>query len=80
MEQSPTRCTTTIRRERNHILIGATTENPSFTVNSALLSRTKVFVFKQPTEEAISSLIKKIAKKEYPGISIGKKEIEIMGN
>lgn len=61
------------------ILIGATTENPSFTVNSALLSRTKVFVFKQPTEEAISSLIKKIAKKEYPQISIGKKEIEIMG-
>ncbi len=61
------------------ILIGATTENPSFTVNSALLSRTKVFVFKQPTEEDISSLIKKIAKKEYPQISIGKKEIEIMG-
>lgn len=61
------------------ILIGATTENPSFTVNSALLSRTKVFVFKQPTEEAISSLIKKIAKKEYPAISIGKKELDIMG-
>ncbi len=61
------------------ILIGATTENPSFTVNSALLSRTKVFVFKQPTEEQISTLIKKIAKKEYPEISIGKKEIEIMG-
>ena len=61
------------------ILIGATTENPSFTVNSALLSRTKVFVFKQPTEEGISALIKKIAKKEYPQISIGKKEIEIMG-
>jgi putative ATPase len=49
------------------ILIGATTENPSFTVNSALLSRTKVFVFKQPTEEAISSLIKKIAKKNTLG-------------
>ena len=61
------------------ILIGATTENPSFTVNSALLSRTKVFVFKQPTEEQISALIKKIAKKEYPGISIGKKELEIIG-
>ncbi len=30
-------------------LIGATTENPSFTVNSALLSRTRVFVF-QPLE------------------------------
>lgn len=62
------------------ILIGATTENPSFTVNSALLSRTKVFVFNQPTEEDISKLIKKIAKEEYPNIGIGKKELEIMGN
>ena len=62
------------------ILIGATTENPSFTVNSALLSRTKVFVFKQPTEEDIAKLIKRIAKQEYPNISIGKKELEIMGN
>jgi putative ATPase len=32
-------------------LIGATTENPSFTVNSALLSRTRVFVF-YPLEES----------------------------
>jgi putative ATPase len=62
------------------ILIGATTENPSFTVNSALLSRTKVFVFKQPTEQEVAELIKKIAKKEYPEISIGKKELEIVGN
>jgi len=62
------------------ILIGATTENPSFTVNSALLSRTKVFIFKQPTEEDISKLIKRIAKQEYPDIGIGKKELEIMGN
>ena len=30
------------------ILIGATTENPSFEVNGALLSRCKVFVLKQP--------------------------------
>jgi putative ATPase len=62
------------------ILIGATTENPSFTVNSALLSRTKVFVFNQITEEQIYGLIKKIAKEEYPDISIGKKELEIMSN
>ena len=33
------------------ILIGATTENPSFEVNSALLSRCKVFVLKGLTEE-----------------------------
>ncbi len=33
------------------ILIGATTENPSFEVNAALLSRSKVFLFK-PLEQA----------------------------
>jgi putative ATPase len=61
-------------------LIGATTENPSFTVISALLSRTKVFVFKQQTEEDIFNLLKTIAKKEYPDISINKKEFETMAN
>jgi len=62
------------------ILIGATTENPSFTINSALLSRTKVFVFKQQTEEGISKLLKKISKKEFPNISIKKKALDIMAN
>jgi putative ATPase len=62
------------------ILIGATTENPSFTVISALLSRAKVFVFKQHTEEDIYELIKKIAKEEYPDITINKKELETMAN
>ena len=61
-------------------LIGATTENPSFTVNSPLLSRTKVFVFKQQTEEDIYNLLKKIAKKEFPEVSINKKELETMAN
>ncbi len=39
------------------ILIGATTENPSFEVNSALLSRCKVFVLKELDDEAILSLL-----------------------
>jgi putative ATPase len=33
------------------ILIGATTENPSFELNSALLSRTRVYVLKRLTDE-----------------------------
>lgn len=61
-------------------LIGATTENPSFTVISALLSRTKVFVFKQQTEEDIYKLLAKISKKEYPEIKISKKVLEQMAN
>lgn len=40
------------------ILIGATTENPSFEVNGALLSRCKVFVLHDLTEENIIDLLK----------------------
>ena len=39
------------------ILIGATTENPSFEINSALLSRCKVFVLKALTEEDLCRLL-----------------------
>ena len=39
------------------VLIGATTENPSFEVNSALLSRCRVFVLKALSEEDIRTLL-----------------------
>ncbi len=39
------------------ILIGATTENPSFEVNSALLSRARVFVLESLTDEQVGTLI-----------------------
>lgn len=39
------------------ILIGATTENPSFEVNSALLSRCKVFVLQALTQEDLTGLL-----------------------
>ncbi len=41
------------------ILIGATTENPSFEVNGALLSRCKVFVLKALEEEALTGLLER---------------------
>lgn len=41
------------------ILIGATTENPSFEVNGALLSRCKVFVLKALGEDDIITLLKR---------------------
>jgi putative ATPase len=44
------------------ILIGATTENPSFAVNSALLSRTKVVVLDRLTQEDLEKIIKNGAK------------------
>src|SRR6201987_5654338 len=40
-------------------LIGATTENPSFEINAALLSRCRVYVLKPLTEEQIVLLLKR---------------------
>ena len=41
------------------ILIGATTENPSFEINGALLSRCKVFVLKALTQEDLEALLRR---------------------
>jgi putative ATPase len=41
------------------VLIGATTENPSFEVNAALLSRSKVFVLQPLTQPAIEQIIRR---------------------
>ncbi|MGO9544606.1 MAG: replication-associated recombination protein A [Rhodomicrobium sp.] len=41
------------------ILIGATTENPSFELNGALLSRTKVLVFSRLTEADLGQLLER---------------------
>lgn len=41
------------------ILIGATTENPSFEVNNALLSRCRVFVLKELSSDDILELLKR---------------------
>ena len=40
-------------------LIGATTENPSFEINSALLSRCRVYVLQPLTEEQIVTLLRR---------------------
>ncbi len=40
------------------VLIGATTENPSFEVNAALLSRSKVFVLKHLDEDALVAILR----------------------
>lgn len=45
------------------VLIGATTENPSFEVIGPLLSRTRVIVLKQLEEEGLQSVIERTLKK-----------------
>ncbi|MFA5232439.1 MAG: replication-associated recombination protein A [Candidatus Paceibacterota bacterium] len=57
------------------ILIGATTENPSFEIRSPLLSRCRVFVFERLKEEDIVKLIKKALKDKEKGL--GKLKIKI---
>lgn len=48
------------------VLIGATTENPSFEVNNALLSRCQVYTLKELTEDQLINLLKHaIEKDEY---------------
>lgn len=39
------------------ILIGATTENPSFEVNNALLSRCQVYILKELTPDSLSNIV-----------------------
>src|SRR6476646_6286930 len=41
------------------VLIGATTENPSFEVNAALLSRSKVFVLRGLTTEEVETIVRR---------------------
>ena len=41
------------------VLVGATTENPSFELNSALLSRASVLTFKRLEDDALEALLKR---------------------
>ena len=53
----------------NIILIGATTENPYFNLNNALLSRCLMFEFKKLDKEDIFDILKRIREKEKIEIS-----------
>jgi len=57
------------------ILIGATTENPSFEVNAALLSRSKVFVLHGLTEPQIVGILERAL--QDPERGLGKQALEI---
>jgi len=50
------------------VLIGATTENPSFEVNSALLSRARVFVLEQLSADSILKIITRAIKDKDKGL------------
>ena len=58
------------------VLIGATTENPSFEVRGALLSRARVFIFKQLDAKSMEKIIKRGAKSI--SVKINKKSIDFL--
>ena len=58
------------------VLIGATTENPSFEINSALLSRCRVFVLKALTRDDLVKLLRQSL--SHP-LGFGGREIRITG-
>lgn len=58
------------------ILIGATTENPSFSVNSALLSRLKVVILEALDENDLSLIIARGAKEL--GLKVDKKIVKLI--
>lgn len=59
--------------EGSIIFIGATTENPSFEVNSAILSRCQVFVFEKLSDDEIVQVIERVEK--HPQQPLGPIEV-----
>ncbi len=58
------------------ILIGATTENPGFEINSAIMSRSRLFELKPLTDEDISKIVKAAVKDKQRGLGERKLTIE----
>lgn len=50
------------------VLVGATTENPSFEINSALLSRLKVFVLEELSRDALLTILRNALTDEERGL------------
>jgi len=60
------------------ILVGATTENPSFELNGALLSRARVFVLKRLEEASLKLLIVRSEEKEKRNLPLDEKGINFI--
>lgn len=50
------------------VFVGATTENPSFEMNNALLSRTRTYLLKSLTDDALETLVQKALVDEQRGL------------
>jgi putative ATPase len=61
-------------------LIGATTENPSFEVNSALISRSRVFVLSKLSQSDVENILRRSLKFLPKKVKLGEKEIKLLAN
>ena len=52
------------------ILVGATTENPSFEVNAPLISRSSVYVLHPLLDRDIATILRRAIKREYPALRV----------
>jgi len=59
-------------------LIGATTENPSFEVNSALLSRAQVYVLQSLNEDELKQLVAKARERVLTGLEFDEAAIDTL--
>jgi putative ATPase len=59
-------------------LIGATTENPSFEVNSALLSRSQVYVLKALTDDELRLLLKRAQERVLQGLQFDEVAVQTL--
>ncbi len=67
--------------EGNIILVGSTTENPSFEINPALLSRCRVLIFRKLRKEEIKLILKRAIEDErgYGGsIEVEEKVLDVL--
>jgi len=65
------------------VLVGATTENPSFELNGALLSRCQVFILNRLDDEALEELLKRAeiyANKQLPLTEIARESLRQMAD
>ncbi|KAB2917822.1 MAG: replication-associated recombination protein A [Hyphomicrobiaceae bacterium] len=60
------------------VLVGATTENPSFELNGALLSRALVLVFRRLDDAALEELLKRAEREEGRALPLGPEAREML--
>jgi putative ATPase len=60
------------------VLVGATTENPSFELNAALLSRARVLVFRSHGEESLAQLLERAEAEEGRPLPVDEQARELL--